>query len=151
LSHTTEEDEMSEQSAEADVRRLSQAWARAEVHGDVATLEGLTAADFTLVGPVGFVLDRRQWLDRYRDGTLTTSELAYADVDVRVYGDAAVSVGVHTQKAAFRGSPADGSFRATHVAVRAAEGWRLAGMHLSPIGGPPPFAARPDTGEDRES
>lgn len=140
---------MSEQSAEADVRRLSQDWVEAEVHGDAAALEGLTAADFTVVGPVGFVLDRQQWLARYRDGTFTTSELAYADVDVRVYGDAAVSVGVYTQKAAFRGSPADGSFRATHVAVRGADGWRLAGMHLSPIGGPPPFA-RPDAEGDRE-
>jgi hypothetical protein len=29
---------------------------------------------------------------------------------------------------------------ATHIAVRDEDPWRLAGIHLSPIGGPPPFA-----------
>jgi ketosteroid isomerase-like protein len=127
---------------ETNVRELSQAWVEAEVKGDAAALEALTVDDFTVVGPVGFVLDRQQWLSRYREGTFATSELTYADARVRVYGDAAVSIGVHTQKAVHQGNPADGAFRGTHIAVRVADGWRLAGMHLSPIGGPPPFAGR---------
>ena len=110
-------------------------------------LDAPTVADFTVVGPVGFVLDKAQWIGRYRSGTFVTSALTHEDVHVRVYGDAAVSVGVHTQRAAFRGTPADGSFRATHVAVRENGEWRLAGMQLSPIGGPPPFAPRPAEGQ----
>jgi uncharacterized protein DUF4440 len=114
---------------------------RAEIDGDTATLDALATDDFTLVGPLGFVLDKRQWLDRYRGGGLHTTALAFEDAITHVYGDAAVRVGRHVQEAEFQGRPVDGEFRATHIAVRQRGGWRLAGVHLSPIGGPPPFAA----------
>src|SRR4051794_3082057 len=104
---------MTERNAEADVRVLSQAWVEAELSGDAAALEGLTTEDFTVVGPVGFVLNREQWTNRYRDGTFVASELAYDDVSVRIHGDAAISIGVHAQKATHQGNPADGSFRGT--------------------------------------
>ena len=43
---------------------------------------------------------------------------------------------VHAQRAAYRGRPNDGRFRATHIAVRDDGEWKLAGIHLSPIGVP---------------
>jgi ketosteroid isomerase-like protein len=122
------------------IRELGDRWVRAEVNADVVTLAELSTEDFTLVGPLGFVLDRSQWLQRYRTGELVTTDLTWDEVTVRDYGGTAVAVGRHTQQATFTGHPANGSFRATHVAVRRPDGWRLAGMHLSPIGGPPPFA-----------
>jgi ketosteroid isomerase-like protein len=134
---------MTERNHEADVRVLSQAWVDAELSGDPVALERLTTDDFRVVGPVGFVLDRDQWTTRYSDGIFVATELAYADVDVRIHGDTAISIGVHTQKATHQGNPVDGSFRATHIAVRQDGRWLLAGMHLSVIGGPPPFAPRP--------
>jgi ketosteroid isomerase-like protein len=124
------------------VRDLGRRWADAEQRGDVAALDAMATDDFVLVGPVGFVLDKQQWLGRYRSGTFVTHSLTWDEVSVRRYGDAAVAVGVHTQQAEYEGHPADGSFRATHIAVRRGNQWLLAGQHLSPIGGPPPFAAR---------
>ncbi len=47
----------------------------AERDGDVGTLDALTTSDFTLVGPLGFVLPKSEWLDRYRSGALTTDVL----------------------------------------------------------------------------
>ena len=126
---------------------LDRTLTRAEIDGDVATLDALATDDFTLVGPVGFVLDKRQWLDRYRGGGLHTTSLAFEDAATRIYGDAAIRVGRHVQRAEFQGRPVDGAFRATHIAVRRSHGWRLAGIHLSPIGGPPPFATRDDRQE----
>jgi hypothetical protein len=113
---------------------------RAEIDGDTTTLDALATDDFTLVGPVGFVLDKGQWLERYRGGGLHTTALAFDDAATRVYGDAAIRVGRHVQEAQFQGRPVNGEFRATHIAVRQGDRWRLAGIHLSPIGGPPPFA-----------
>jgi ketosteroid isomerase-like protein len=119
---------------------LDRTLTRAEIDGDIATLDALATEDFTLVGPVGFVLNKREWLDRYRGGGLRTKALAFEDAVTRVYGDSAIRVGRHIQEAEFQGRPVDGQFRATHVAVRQGDRWRLAGVHLSPIGGPPPFA-----------
>jgi ketosteroid isomerase-like protein len=123
---------------------LDRALTRAEIEGDTATLDALATDDFTLVGPVGFVLDKDQWLDRYRGGGLHTTALAFEDAVTHVYGDTAIRVVRHVQQAQFQGRPVDGEFRATHIAVRQGGGWRLAGVHLSPIGGPPPFARPTD-------
>nr|WP_240948202.1 nuclear transport factor 2 family protein [Planosporangium mesophilum] len=114
-------------------------WAEAEQRGDSDALGALSTDDFTLVGPLGFVLTKQQWLDRYRTGALVTHSLVWDEIEVRDYGDAAVAIGCHTQRAEYQGHSADGSFRATHVAVRRGADWLLAGVHLSPLGGPPPF------------
>jgi hypothetical protein len=127
------------------VRDLAERWAAAEVAADTAVLDSLACADFRLVGPAGFVLDKQQWLDRYRGGTLVTASLAIDDLDTRACGPAAITIGVQTQQAAYQGRPASGRFRVTAVAVRddgdggrpGAGPWRLAGVHLSPITAPP--------------
>jgi hypothetical protein len=116
---------------------LGRRWAAAEQRGDTGTLDGLVTGDFTLIGPFGFILTRQQWLDRYRGGDLVTSRLEWLDVEVREYGDTAVAVGVHAQQAAYRGQANDGRFRATHIAVRQEGEWKLAGIHMSPMGAPP--------------
>lgn len=125
-----------------DLHELDQLWAKAEIEADVSALDALTVDDFMLVGPAGFVLSKEQWLDRYRSGALLTASLSFEDATTRVYGDAAVTIGRHVQEAAYRGHPANGEFRATHIAVCEDSRWRLAGLHLSPLGGPPPFAGR---------
>jgi hypothetical protein len=122
---------------------------RAELAGDVGTLDAVATDDFMLVGPVGFILDKQQWLERYRGGGLRTTALAFEDAVTRVHGDTAIRIGRHVQEAEFQGRPVNGEFRATHIAVRDGDRWRLAGVHLSPIGGPAPFARPEDTREDR--
>jgi ketosteroid isomerase-like protein len=133
------------------IEDLNRRWAEAEVRGDIPALDAMSTDDFRLVGPAGFVLDKRQWLDRYRNGDLVTRSLRFEDAQTRLYGDAAVSIGRHVQQAEYQGHPVNGEFRSTHIAVREGDGWRLAGFQLSPIGGPPPFAppgapAQPRTG-----
>jgi hypothetical protein len=122
----------------------------AEIAGDTATLDALATDDFMLVGPVGFVLDKQQWLDRYRGGGLHTHALAFEDAVTRLHGDYAIRIGRHIQLAEFQGRPVNGEFRATHIAVRDGGRWRLAGVHLSPIGGPPPFARPADAAEGQK-
>lgn len=122
---------------EEQIRELGRRWAEAETQGDVAALDALAVDDFRLVGPLGFVLDKRQWLDRYRTGALSTRTLAWEDVEIRDYGSTAVAIGCQTQQAEFEGRPADGRFRATHVLLQRGIRWQLAGIHLSPIGVPP--------------
>jgi ketosteroid isomerase-like protein len=120
-----------------EILELGARWAAAEQRADIAELDAISTDDFTLVGPLGFVLDKQQWLGRYRSGGLVTETLEWHDVTVRDYGAAAVTVGVHTQQAEVQGRAADGSFRATHLFVREGDRWALAGLHLSPIGAMP--------------
>lgn len=122
-----------------DIEELGQRWVAAEVAGDSAALEAMITDDFTMVGPLGFVLDRKQWLDRYASGDLVTEALSWTDVQVREYGTTAVSIGTQDQRVQHQGRPVNGKLRITHVFVRGDDGWRIAGLHLSPVFGEPPF------------
>jgi hypothetical protein len=133
-------------SSENQVRDLARRWAAAEVAGDTTALDALACADFRLVGPAGFVLDKQQWLDRYRDGALVTTSLTFADLDTRACGPATITIGVQAQEAAYRGQPASGRFRVTAVTVGDGGGGprRLAGVHLSALAGPSAATATED-------
>jgi ketosteroid isomerase-like protein len=120
-----------------EITELGQRWAAAEMRGDTDTLDELAVDDFTLVGPLGFILNKKQWLDRYRYGQFITHELNWHDVAVRDYGDTVVAIGIQEQRAAYQGRPSDGKFRVTQILVHRGDRWRLAGLHLSPIAPPP--------------
>jgi ketosteroid isomerase-like protein len=124
-----------------EIQEIGKRWTDAEQRADVDALDALTTDDFTLVGPVGFVLDKQQWLGRYRSGAFRTDSLSWDEVAVRDYGSAAVAVGKQTQRAEFQGQRADGEFRTTHVFVKDGDRWLLAGQHVGMLGGPPPFLA----------
>jgi ketosteroid isomerase-like protein len=121
----------------AEIEELGKRWVEAEVAGDTSAMDSLAHNDFLLVGPLGFILDKAQWLERYSSGALVTSALDWRDTHVRVFGNCAVVIGVHDQEAAYRGQPNNGQFRATHILSREDGAWRLIGMHLSPIATPP--------------
>lgn len=110
-------------------------WTEAERRGDVAALDALLTDDFSAVGPRGFVLDKKQWLDRYASGALVHDAFTWDEVTIRQYGRAAVAVGVQGQQSIFDGRDADGDFRVTQMIVEVDGAWQLAAVHLSPTGG----------------
>lgn len=118
----------------APIDELVERWAHAERGNDTAALEPLLAADFSAVGPAGFVLDRASWLGRYRSGDLVNDAFEWETASVRTYDGCAVVVGLQRQDTRYRGQPNPGEFRGTLVAVPEDGGWRLAALHLSPIG-----------------
>lgn len=110
-------------------------WADAERRGDVQALDALLTEDFSAVGPHGFVLDKKRWLDRYASGALVHDAFEWSDVTVRRYGPAAVAVGVQRQQSVYEGRDVDGRFRVTQTLVEEGGTWKLAAVHLSPTGG----------------
>lgn len=131
------------------IEELGRRWVAAEQAGDGAALAAVSTDGLTMVGPLGFVLTRDQWLARYRAGELVTRSLTWDELTVRVHGDTAIVVGRHTQEATYRNHPSDGTFRATHIAVRRDGRWLLAGIHMSPIGAP--FVPGPTPAKERTS
>ena len=115
---------------------LVRRWAAAEERNDAATLDGLLADGFAGVGPFGFILTRDQWLARFTNGLVNRS-FTVTDLQVRDLGTAAVGIGVLVQETSWQGGDSSGRFRVTLVAVQAAEGWRLAHVHIGPLQMPP--------------
>jgi ketosteroid isomerase-like protein len=119
-----------------ELREVVEDWAAAEQRGDAASLEGALAEDFIGIGPRGFMLTKDQWLERHESGKLRYRSLGLDEVQVRLYGDAAVVTGRQSAEGKYEDFDLRDQFRATLVFVKQRERWMLAGLHLSPITGP---------------
>ena len=73
---------------------------------------------------------------RFASGLVNRS-FEVTDLQVRDFGTAAVGIGVLAQETSWQGGDNSGRFRVTLVAVQAAEGWRLAHVHIGPLHMPP--------------
>ena len=120
-----------------EVLQLGQDWADAERRMDAAALDRMLAGDFVGIGPLGFVLNREQWLDRYRSGTLRNSAFEWQVDTVREYDATAIAVGIQTQETSYQGHDSSGRYRVTQVYVQQGGRWLIASIHLS---GPMPPA-----------
>src|SRR5215211_740618 len=75
-------------------------------------------------------------------GGLSYESFALEEVDVRIYGDAAVTTCRQIQAGEFQGNDIGGEFRATVVLVEREGRWLMAGWHASPIAEAPSFLDR---------
>ena len=123
------------------LKKLGEDWAGAELHGDTAFLERALADDFVGVGPRGFMLTKDQWLSRHQAGNLKYQSFGLDEVQVRLYGDAAVMVCRETAEGVYEDENGrydlNEQFRATLVFMKLQGRWLLAGLQLSPILGRP--------------
>ena len=119
------------------LEKLVEDWATAELHGDTTFLGRVLADDFVGLGPRGFMLTKGEWLQRHESGDLKYESFQVDEVQVRLYGDAAVMIGRETATAKYQGQDVPGQFRATLIFVEQHGRWLLAGLHLSPIAGRP--------------
>lgn len=112
-------------------------WTQAELAGDSAAIAERLSDDFLGVGPLGFMLPREAWLQRFDQG-LHYDECELTETQVRSYGDTAVVVGRQTLAGSFGGHPLPFPVvRTTLVLERTSGSWRLAGAHMSFIAGTP--------------
>jgi hypothetical protein len=137
---------MDREHAEQEVARVAEAWIAAELRGDIAFLERALAGDFMAVGPLGFMLTKREWIGRHQSGNMKYDALALDEVTVRVYDRAAVLIGRMVQDAAYRGNSVQAQLRSTVVLVSQGAAWQVVGVQMSPIGQPPSFAQQPGRG-----
>jgi uncharacterized protein (TIGR02246 family) len=119
------------------VTDLLTAWAAAETRGDATAMADLLTDDFTAVGPLGFTLSKTDWLARHNGGGLKYSDFHLDGVTVREHGDAAVVVATEQADGTFQGHPVPSTLRATLVATRNGNAWRLAAAHMSFVAGTP--------------
>ena len=123
------------------ITELGEDWAAAELRGDVASLAAILADDFVGVGPRGFTLTRDQWLSRHDTGSLRYESFGLDEVQVRPYGDAAITVCRQSAEGVYEDENGrfelDAQFRLTLVFVKQDGRWLLAGLQLSPILGRP--------------
>lgn len=131
---------MNPDSIQQAVSELANAWATAELRGDVSFLKQTLTDDFVGVGMLGFLLTKQQWLARHRSGEMRNSVYTLDETQARVYDTTVIVIGRLTQEATYQGNPTNAQLRAMLISVRQDGQWRLASLQVTPIGQPPSFA-----------
>ena len=131
-----------------EVKDLLTRFADAQRVSNVDQLSGLLTDDFTLVGPLGFIIAKQEWLEQFRTGVLQIESLEWDEIDVRTHAYAyfAITIGRLTQAGTYARKPASGQFRVTAIAIGSGTTWHLAGAHYSPL---PARVALPNPNEKK--
>jgi len=122
----------------SEIKDLLARFAQAQRLSDIDDLSELLTDDFKLVGPLGFVVPKQDWLEQFRTGMLQIQSVEWDEIDIRThaYTYFAIAIARLTQAATYARKPADGQFRVTAVAIGHGTSWHLAGAHYSAIAAP---------------
>jgi ketosteroid isomerase-like protein len=114
------------------------AWVGAELNGEADRLDDLLTDDFVGIGPLGFLLSKREWLARYEHNDFRYEAFRLEETQTRAYGDSAVVTAHQIGQGVLRGSQVPFTdLRATLVFVNQSGHWRLSTVHTNFIAGTP--------------
>lgn len=113
-----------EKQAEQELIKMEQEFGEAQPRRDVAMLSQLMADEFTATIPPGRVVNKAQVIEMVASPDLEMESLINDEINVRVYGDAAVATGRGTGKGRYKGQDASGRFRYTRVWVKRGGQWQ---------------------------
>jgi hypothetical protein len=103
--------------------------ARAVSEHDLARLDQLLAAEFTLQGAAG-QLDRIEFLEAAA-GPYEIDEFAYEQIDPEIYGNTAVLVSRYSQVARFEGRDLTHRMHVTDIWTRRDARWQVVRRHAT--------------------
>jgi ketosteroid isomerase-like protein len=116
--------------------RMEDEWARAVVRRDPAPLRRLLAEDFLATDAHGQLHDKAQLIAALADPSDTVASAVNEDVQVRVYGSAAVIVGRTVEEGRNKSGPYVRRVRWTDTWVQRAGQWLCVASHTSLIAQP---------------
>jgi ketosteroid isomerase-like protein len=121
---------------EEELVATARAWDRAMVENDAQAIGAYMAEDWTIVGTDGRLGDKTTFLALVASGALSHDVMESHDMDVRVYGDAAVIVARGVSGGRFGEQSFREVERTSCVFVRQEGRWRCVLTHLSRIAPP---------------
>ena len=120
---------------EADIRRVEQDLCEAIRTGNADAIARFEDETYTLTNTRGVVSTRADDIADAKRGDIRYEEFRNHDTKVRLYGDAAIVLGITTVKGTAAGKPFALDARFTDTYVRRADGWKIAASHATRIDG----------------
>jgi ketosteroid isomerase-like protein len=120
-------------SVEQELHEVAAQWDRAVTENDPVAIGRFMAGDWVIVGPDGSVGGKDTFLALVESGDLTHNVMETHEMEVRVYGETAVTVASGVSGGHYRGDPFLLRERSSCVFVRQGGTWRCVLTHLSPL------------------
>jgi ketosteroid isomerase-like protein len=115
------------------IRQVDHERIQAQIGGDAAALDRIYADDFIGIGPSGTARTKAQVIADFTSGDLKFQSIITDDVQVRVYGNAAVETGRSTMIGQDKGKTVPRDNRFTRVWIKQGAHWRLVANHYSSL------------------
>lgn len=114
-----------------ELERLEKVWNEAHEQGDADVLQNLWADDLEVDVPKMPAMTKTEVLAFARSGRMKFLRYATSDLNIRVYGDAAVVTGRLQRTRTLNGQEISDDWRFTKVYTRQAQTWRVVSFHAS--------------------
>jgi len=119
-------------SPDQEIRALEKRWNEARVRADVAALDTLLAAEWTVTHGDGTVDTKAQYLADLRSGDRKFfGDVKQDDFTVRVHGDTAIVAGISDSKVEYKGTAGGGPLRFTRVYLKRDGRWQMVVSHAT--------------------
>jgi len=109
---------------EQELLKLERERAQATVKGDLAFLDRTTSDDYTGINEVGELRTKAELLDGFKAGSIKFVSNDVEDLNVRIYGNAAVVTGRAISKELYQGTDFGAEYRFTRVYVKREGNWQ---------------------------
>lgn len=106
------------------IKKLENERNEAISHSDTATLDRMTADDYTIIDLFGRLRTKSEIIQSFKSGAIKIPSRTIDDLIVRVYGNTAIVTGRVTQKGVADGKDTSGQYRFTRIYVRGKSGWQ---------------------------
>jgi len=120
-------------SAKEEINALEEERNRAILSGDAAALDRMTADDYTFITLRGELRSKAEIVKGFRSGSFKYESRSISDLNIRVYGDAAVVTGRSTQKGTENGKDYSGDYWFTRVYVKQGGRWVTVALQTTAI------------------
>jgi hypothetical protein len=111
-------------------KELAVAWPK----GDKQTIDRILAPDWSVTNALGQVQTKEQVMrDAFQSGSLKVTSARVDDVEVRLFGYAAVVTGHSVSEGLYAGKPFSANLRFTDVFVKRKQRWQAVASHASAI------------------
>lgn len=120
-------------SAEEQIKSLEEERNRAILGGDAATLDRMTADDYTFITLRGELRSKVEIVKGFQSGAFKYESRTISELKVRVYSDTAIVTGRSTQKGEENGKDYSGDYRFTRVYVKDNGHWMTVALQATPI------------------
>src|SRR6185369_11030794 len=114
-----------------EIKKIDRERIQAQIGADAVALDRIYADDFTGVGPSGTLRTKKDVLSDFKSGSLKFQSITTDDVQIRVYGNAAVETGLSTMKGQDAAKVVPEENRFTRVWIKQGGRWRLVANHYS--------------------
>ena len=116
-----------------EIKKLEEERNRAILKGDFAAIDRMTSEDYTFVTLRGEMRTKAEIVNGFKSGSFQYQSREISDLNVRVYGDAAVVTGRSIQKGTENGKDYSGDYWFTRVYARQKGRWITVALQTTPI------------------